>query len=208
MGGCKSTQNCCCIAIDHDESLILNKPTGKEVRYGPGWFCFPNWWDAEVKKTIPLQSNQYIIVQHIVNSNTKESVDPNDMPMKKRATTDENEQFLDNPGSALIEIIRGPKIYRIQNPYDRISDIKPMLDLSSTQFIVVTDKLTGAKKVERGPQLFCPRPFDELGKVHNMYNLSSTEFIIVTDESTGEKNTVTGKRLPDQRSSAKPWHTA
>ena len=198
MGACKSTQNCCCIAIDHDESLILNKPTGKEIRYGPGWFFFPSWWDAEVKKTMPLQNNQYILVQHMVSDKRTTMIDPDNMPMKKRVTTDENEQFLESPGAALVEIIRGPQIYRIRNPYDRISEIKPMLDLSSTQFIVVTDKLTGAKKVETGPQLFCPQPFDELGKVQSMYNLSSTQFIIVIDESTGERQTVTGKILGDQ----------
>jgi hypothetical protein len=68
-----------------------------------------------------------------------------------------------------------------------------MLDLSPTQFIIITDKLTGQKKVESGPQLFCPQPYDDVGEIRNMYNLSSTEYIIVTDESTGEKHTVTGK---------------
>ncbi|CAF3899814.1 unnamed protein product [Rotaria sp. Silwood1] len=82
MGCCKSTQYGCCIAIDHDESIILNKPTGKEIRYGPGWFCFPNWWDAQVMKSIPLQNNQYIIVKHIIDTDDKNAFHArNDLPL-------------------------------------------------------------------------------------------------------------------------------
>ena len=192
MGCCKSTQVCCCIAIDPDESIILNKPTGKEVRHGPGWFCFPNWWDADVIKTIALQNNQYIVVKHIVAPDKRVG---NDIPLQKRiTTTNENDQLLHDPDMQLIEIVRGPQIYHIQHPYDRASEVKSMLNLTPTQYITVVDKLTGQKKVECGPQLFCPKPYDEVGEIKNMYNLSSTEYIIVTDESTGEKRTVNGKK--------------
>lgn len=194
MGACKSTQVGCCIAIDHDESIILDKPTGKEIRYGPGWFCFPVWWDASVIKSVVLQNNQYIIVKHIVDSDGKNR--SNDIELKQRITTNEKDVFLNNNDDMqLIEIIRGPQIFRLQNPYDQVSDIKLMLNLTSTQYLVITDKLTGVKRVENGPQLFCPRPYDEVSEVKNMYNLSSTEYIIVTDESTGEKSTVTGPLL-------------
>jgi hypothetical protein len=194
MGCCKSTQYGCCIAIDHDESIVLNKPTGKEIRHGPGWFCFPSWWDAEVVKTIALQNNQYIVVKHIVDTNNNgETQHKNDIPLKKRITGNENDQLLTDFDKHLIEIVRGPQIYHIKNPYDRISEIKSMINLTPTQYIIVIDKLTGEKKVESGPQLFCPKPYDEIGEIKNMYNLSSTEYIIVTDESTGEKCTVTGK---------------
>lgn len=189
MGCCKSTQVGCCIAIDPDELIILNKPTGKEIRHGPGWFCFPNWWDARVMKTIALQNNQYIVVKHIVAPDKQTS---HDIPLTKR-TTNENDQLLNDPDMQLIEIVRGPQIYHLQNPYDQISEVKPMLNLTPTQYVIVVDKLTGQKKVECGPQLFCPRPYDEVGEIRNMYNLSSTEYIIVADESTGEKRTVNGK---------------
>ncbi|CAF3432509.1 unnamed protein product [Rotaria sp. Silwood1] len=93
----------------------------------------------------------------------------------------------------LIEIIRGPQIYKLKNPYDRLSEIKSMINLSATQYISVADKLTGVKRVECGPQLFCPKPYDELGEIKNLYNLSSTEYLIVTDQSTGERATINGK---------------
>jgi hypothetical protein len=196
MGCCKSTQYGCCIAIDHDESIVLNKPTGKEIRHGPGWFCFPSWWDAQVFKTIALQNNQYIIVKHIIDLDNKDrSQNPNDIPLTKRTTLNEKDQLLNDPDMQLIEIVRGPQIYHLKNPYDRISEIKSMINLTPTQYIIVMDKLTGEKKVEAGPQLFCPKPYDEVGEIKNMYNLSSTEYIIVTDESTGEKSTVTGKNV-------------
>ena len=190
MGSCKSTQYGCCIAIDNDESIVLHKPTDKEMRHGPGWFCFPSWWDAEVVKTIPLQNNQYIVVKHIVAPDGSHR--PNEIPLTQR-TTHEKDELLNDPDMQLIEIIRGPQIYHRQNPYDRVSEVKQMLNLTPTQYILIIDKLTGQKKVESGPQLFCPKPYDEIGEVKNMYNLSSTEYIIVTDESTGEKRTVTGK---------------
>jgi hypothetical protein len=194
MGSCKSTQYACCIAIDHDESIVLNKPTGKEIRHGPGWFCFPNWWDATVIKTIALQNNQYIIIKHLVDINKREkSPIRSEIPLTKRTTLNENDDLLNDGDMHLIEIVRGPRIFHVRNPYDRVSEIKLMLDLSPTQFIIITDKLTGQKKVESGPQLFCPQPYDDIGEIRNMYNLSSTEYIIVTDESTGEKHTVTGK---------------
>ena len=190
MGCCKSSQVGCCIAIDPDESIVLNKPTGKEIRHGPGWFCFPNWWDAHVIKTIALQNNQYIIVKHIVAPDRN---DANDIPLTKRTTVNEHDQLLNDPDMQLIEIIRGPQIFHLQNPYDQISEVKPMLNLTPTQYIIIVDKLTGEKKVECGPQLFCPKPYDEVGEIKNMYNLSSTEYIIVSDESTGEKRTINGK---------------
>lgn len=193
MGCCKSTQLGCCIAIDNDESIILNKPTGKETRHGPGWFCFPSWWDAEVIKSIPLQNNQYIVVKHIIDSKKGKSSKSDDVPLTKRSTTNEHDELINENDMRLIDIIRGPQIYRIENPYDRISEVKPMINLSATQYIIVADKLTGAKKVESGPQLLCPKPYDEIGEIKNLYNLSSTEYIIVTDESTGEKHAVTGK---------------
>jgi hypothetical protein len=193
MGCCKSTQYGCCIAIDNDESIILNKPTGKEIRHGPGWFCFPSWWDADVVKTIPLQNNQYIVVKHIVSDASARPYRSNEIPLTQRTTMNEKDELLNDPDMQLIEIIRGPQIYHQQNPYDRISEVKPMLNLTPTQYIIVVDRLTGQKKVESGPQLFCPKPYDDVGEIKLMYNLSSTEYIIVTDESTGERRTVTGK---------------
>lgn len=196
MGCCKSTQYGCCIAIDHDESVVLNKPTGKEIRHGPGWFCFPFWWDAAVVKTIALQNNQYIVVKHIVDPNNKDtSGNTHDIPLIKRTTGNEKDQLLNESDMQLIEIVRGPQIYHVKNPYDRISEIKSMVNLTPTQYIIIIDKITGEKKVESGPQLFCPRPYDEIGEIKNMYNLSSTEYIIIMDESNGEKSTVTGKNL-------------
>ncbi|CAF1161296.1 unnamed protein product [Rotaria sp. Silwood1] len=196
MGCCKSTQYGCCIAIDHDESIILNKPTGKEIRYGPGWFCFPNWWDAQVMKSIPLQNNQYIIVKHIIDTDDKNAFHArNDIPLTQRTTTNEKDELLNDSEMHLIEIIRGPQIYKLKNPYDRLSEIKSMINLSATQYISVADKLTGVKRVECGPQLFCPKPYDELGEIKNLYNLSSTEYLIVTDQSTGERATINGPTL-------------
>jgi len=194
MGACKSTQLGCCIAIDPDESIVLNKPTGKEIRHGPGWFCFPNWWDAQVIKTIVLQNNQYIVVKHIVAPDKNDqSHSPHSIPLTQRTTVNEKDQLLNDADMQLIEIVRGPQIYHLQHPYDRVSEVKQMLNLTPTQYVIIIDKLTGEKKVECGPQLFCPKPYDEVGEIKNMYNLSSTEYIIVTDESTGEKRTVTGK---------------
>jgi hypothetical protein len=192
MGCCKSTQLGCCIAIDHDESIILSKPAGKETRRGPGWFCFPSWWDAKVIKSIPLQNNQYIVVAHLIL--------PKNGSQSRPSTTNEAAKLLNDPDMQLLEIVRGPQIYHISNPYDRISDVKSMINLSATQYIVVTDKLTGAKTVEAGPKLFCPKPYDEISEIHHLYNLSSTEYIIVMDESKGEKYSVTGKNGTDELS--------
>ncbi|CAF0757845.1 unnamed protein product [Didymodactylos carnosus] len=199
MGCCKSAQYGCCIAIDDDESIILNKPTGKEIRHGPGWNFFPCWYDVNVIKSIPLQRNEYLVVKHIIN----------DRKSKAHATNTSNKEegieFINADAASedakLMEIIHGPQIYRIRNPYDQISDhtvnrgIKQMLNLSSTQYLIVTNKFNGEKKVERGPKLYCPRPSDDISDIRNMYNLSSTEYIIVTDESSGEKNTVPGPQL-------------
>ncbi|UJR28687.1 hypothetical protein I4U23_009916 [Adineta vaga] len=195
MGACKSKQFGCCIAIDSDESIILDKPTGKETRHGPGWFCFPNWWEAQVVKSIPLQNNQYLVIKHVILPESNRKSRSEEIALQKRSTLNENDELLNDPDMQLLEIVRGPKIYHINNPYDRISEVKSMIDLSVTQYIIVTDKLTGAKAIESGPKLFCPKPYDVVSEIHNMYNLSSTEYIIVTDESKGEKFTVFGPKL-------------
>ena len=201
MGACKSTQLGCCIALDSDESIILDKPTGRETRRGPGWFFFPNWWEARVVKSIPLQNNEYLVIKHVILPNSTNANRSDKIPFEKGVTSQENDELINDPEMQLLEIIRGPQIYHINNPYDIISGIKPMIDLSATQYIVIMDKLTGAKRVESGPKLFCPKPYDAISDVQNMYNLSSTEYIVVTDESTGKKQTVTGKlkRFPNHR---------
>lgn len=191
MGCCKSTQFYCCIAVDHDESVVLNKPTGKEIRHGAGWFFFPNWWEATVVKPIVLKSDQYLIVQHMITDN-KNSHSRNPDQKQSYKKTDDMEMLTNENDTSLLEVIRGPLIYRRSNAYDRVSEIKQMFNITPTQFIIILDKLTGKKRVEAGPQLFCPQPYDEISGLQNMYNLSSTQYIIVTDETTGDRKTVTG----------------
>ena len=144
-------------------------------------------------KSIALKSNQYIVVQHIVDTNANKGHSPNDIPLTTRGKLDENDGLILDSEMQLIEIVRGPQIFSLKNPYDLVSEVKSMINLSSTQYVIVSDKLTGERKVECGPKLFCPKPYDEFKEIKSMYNLSSTEYIIVTDEASGEKNTVTGK---------------
>ncbi|CAF0904492.1 unnamed protein product [Adineta steineri] len=186
----------CIIALDRDESIVFSKPTGKEVRQGPGWICYPTWWKLQVFKSIPLQSNQYIVVKHVILPKNKgKSARSNEISLTQRTTTNEKDELLNDPDMQLIEVIRGPQIYHIRNPYDQVSEVRSMLNLSATQYVVITDALTGAKSVECGPQLYCPKPYDQIGEIQNMYNLSSTQYVIVTDESTGERKSVNGPKL-------------
>ena len=191
MGCCQSQKFICCIALDEDESVIVQKLTGKGIRHGRGFFFIPVWWDTTVVKSIALQNNQYLVVRHMVDSDDKLAARKTTGSYKSKEI--EGESLNNDPGQDLVEIIAGPMIYRVRNPYDRVSDVQQMINLSTTQYIVVTDKSTGEKRVAAGPQLFCPKPYDEMSAVKDVFNLSSTEYIVVTDESTGEKRTIIGK---------------
>ena len=60
--------------------------------------------------------------------------------------------------------------------------------LDERQYVVVTNTLTGARRVERGPQLFFPGPHDQFHHhVQSAYQLQNHQYIKLLDESTWRK---------------------
>ena len=68
--------------------------------------------------------------------------------------------------------------------------------LDERQYVVVTNTLTGARRVERGPQLFFAGPHDQFHHhVQSAYQLQNHQYIKLLDESTGVTRVERGEKI-------------
>lgn len=80
---------------------------------------------------------------------------------------------------------RGPLLLFL-GPYERVHVRGQGISLTNTQYVIIQDKNTGERRVERGPMVWIPKPREE-GYVHNAIKLSSSEYVVVQDGLTGIK---------------------
>lgn len=80
---------------------------------------------------------------------------------------------------------RGPMLLFL-GPYERVHVRGQGISLTNTQYVIIQDKNTGERRVERGPMVWIPKPREE-GYVHNAIKLSSNEYVTVQDGLTGVK---------------------
>ena len=67
--------------------------------------------------------------------------------------------------------------------------------LDERQYVVVTNTLTGARRVEKGPQLFFAGPHDEFDDVQAAYELQNHQYIKLLDSSTGATRVERGEKI-------------
>jgi len=155
----------CMSCMDDDEYTLLDYPNGKEIRHGPGITCFC-FATGHKKKNPRLNNDQYIEVTRLV---------PN------------------NAGS-LMEVVPGPCLYKVTDPYAKISDLKSKVRLGIDDYIIVKD-LNGALTIVEGPTLYSPQPYDMWGNVGKKIKLTATQYVVVTNEVDGSRKVLTGPLL-------------
>lgn len=155
-----------CSCLDQNQYVILDHPTGREIRHGPGCipFCCAS---SDRHEGITLTQTQYLRVEHLGS----------------------------HEGQEVVEIISGPQFYMPEDPYARISNILNKVQLTKNQYCCVVDARTGARTIVEGPTMYTPGPYDNCSEVANKPNLSDIEYIIVTNQEDGSKKTVCGPRL-------------
>jgi regulator of protease activity HflC (stomatin/prohibitin superfamily) len=157
---------CGCSCLDADESVIFDYPADKTIKHGPGWHSYCFATPKKVKKST-MTDTQYIKVTH-----------------------------KDKPANGeLVEIIEGPLMFELDDPYALVGDVKNKPSLRENQYIVVEDNKTGDIKVISGPKLYTPGPFEKYSDMYAKSKLTDTQYIIVKDERTGKKKVVTGPKL-------------
>lgn len=155
--------------LDENQYVILDYPTGRRVRSGPG--CIPFCCARRDKKTkVTLANTKYLKVKHL-------DVDPT------------------NEHADVFEIVSGPRLYQPDDPYAEIGEILDKIQLAKTQYIVVVDERTGDRKTVQGPTLYTPTAYEKCSKVAKKPALTEKQYIIVKHELTGEMHTVQGPTL-------------
>merc|ERR1712224_202614 len=84
----------------------------------------------------------------------------------------------------------GPKLLFL-GPYEKVLQKGQGTSLSSTEYITVEDKMTGQKRIVKGPCVWFPKPHDQSQKGTGV-GLHSTEYIFVEDQLTGKVTMVKG----------------
>lgn len=155
----------CVSCLDADEYVNLNYPRGRTIEHGPGCSIF--CCATPTKHKYPrLTSEDYLKVTHL-------NPDPN---------------------GHLVEIINGPTLYRPNDAYATISDIKKKTKLAQDEYLVVKN-VNGDIRIISGPTLYCPQPYEELSPVQKKINLSATQYIFVTTITNGQIRIETGPQL-------------
>lgn len=193
--------------MDDDEYSIINYPNGKTITYGPGMNCYccasPN------KRKLPsITSEQYLEVMHLtpdINGNILEIVqgpqlykpaDPycviSGVKQKIRLRIDEYLVKKDVNGQISIE--NGPTLY-CPIPYEELSKVKKKVNLTATQYIIVTTQTTGDRRVVRGALLYSPQPMEQISGPHEMIILNRTDYIYVTHTDSGLIDIVEGATI-------------
>lgn len=153
--------------LDDDQLVVVNYPAGKDVKHGPGCFSFC-CASLDVQRKITLKDTEYVVVTHM---------DVGDDP--------------ENPRD-IIEVISGPCLYELDDPYATVSQVQQKPNLTRIQYLKVTNKKSGEKKVVSGPLVYVPGPYDEFERIKNVVVLNNDEYIYVTHEDTGTIEIVEG----------------
>ena len=156
----------CVSCLDADEYVLLDFPAGREIRHGPGItaYCFAN---GKKFKNLRINNDQYIEVKHLVP---------------------------DQVTGNLIEIISGPALHKINDPYATISELKAKIRLTIDEYIIVKD-INGVMMTIEGPTLYTPRANDQWSPIQKKIKLNATQYVVLTSEIDGKRTVLIGPLL-------------
>ena len=88
--------------------------------------------------------------------------------------------------------VNGPRRYTAR-PFERITR-RSGLVLGPTEYVYVTDSLTGQERLERGPQLLFPTAYEEIGTTQQALPLKKNQYVRILDRSTGQLRVERGEQ--------------
>lgn len=154
----------CITCLDDDEYVLLDYPNGKDIRQGPGISLFC-CASATKHKTPRINNDQYIELTRL------------------------------NPkAGSLIEVIPGPALYKMTDPYAHISKLKDKVRLGVDDYIIAKD-INGNMATIEGPALYVPRPYDEWTNIRKKIKLTATQYTVITSEVDGHRKVLVGPLL-------------
>lgn len=158
--------------LDKNQYLHLDYPAGKGIKQGPGvkWYCCAR---SQKLDKLTLTETQYAVIKHL----------------------DAEDGVEEGNGKDVFEIVEGPCLLEITDPYAEVGKKRDKVNLTKDQYVVVKDAKTGELRVEEGPILFTPTAYEQVGDAQDKIQLSDTQYIVVTDKETGQKATKIGPRL-------------
>jgi len=187
-----------------DEQLVMHGLSTVTVRNGPGLALYTPFITRTSKlKGEQLDERQYMIVTNELTAVEKAVsgpqlyfLAPHEVPGEHQdKVVVEKHEFLN-----LMDVrngeqrqVRGPATV-VPEPHERLvaEGPQPAKKLSETEFVVVTDRLTGARRVELGPQLFFPGCYEKVAQISNKLSLKKHEYAKLLDDLTGELRVVAG----------------
>eukprot|EP00299_Pterocystis_sp_00344_P017537 c8786_g1_i1.p1 GENE.c8786_g1_i1~~c8786_g1_i1.p1 ORF type:complete len:473 (+),score=138.88 c8786_g1_i1:115-1533(+) len=85
---------------------------------------------------------------------------------------------------------QGPRLAYIPS-FSRVQVLRGVL-LDATQYVYVTNCLTGAKRIVRGPSLVFPLAFEDVGSKTNAITIRQDEYVRIVSKDTGETRVCVG----------------
>lgn len=159
---------CATFKLAH-ESLHITSYTSKTIKHGPGLIFKNPLAKTKIITDIKLTAMEYLVITHIF---------------------DDDEMKINN--NDFIEHFPGPGIYKQQNPYATVEGPYLKHELSSIQYSIVTNSVSGEKRVLKGPCIYMPLPYEKISNIYEKTSLFKNEYIKIIDYQTGNSRVVTG----------------
>jgi len=194
------------VSLKRDEQLLLEKPSDKETRNGPGvHFFIPIISKATVRKATLLGELDYIVVTDSLSGIQRVEVGPKLVFIGAYETVgakfpkhvleeDEHIKVRDSKNGE-VRVVKGPGVF-IPSPTELTPDGKKKgVSLKAHEYIRITDSTKGTVRIEKGERLIFPGPMDVMECKQAAWKLRRNEYIKLIDTATGEIRVEKGEQL-------------
>ena len=196
----------CISFLKPDEQLVIESPSSITVVNGPTFTYFaPIINKASKRKALQLDEKSYATVKDTLTGErtvlagpTLHFMGPYDMhegTHLKLILTDRQFCRLLDTKSGKQRLVRGPTTV-VPAPLETYSaGVENAIELDEMEYLVATDRLTGAQRIESGPQLLFPGVHDETEDKQRKLALKKNEYAKVVDEANGTIRVVAGPQV-------------
>lgn len=195
------------VFLKRDEQILLEKPSDKETRNGPGVvFFMPILSKATVRKATLLEDVDYIVVTDSLSGVQRVEVGPKLVfvgayeaggPKSQKHVLDDDEYIkVRDSQNGELRVVLGPGVF-VPTPTESTPDGKKKKHvLAEDEYMKVRDSKTGGVRIVVGPFVFVPTPTESMpdGKKKGI-SLKAHEYVRITDTSKGSVRIEKGEQL-------------
>lgn len=172
---------------------------------GPGTFSINPFYENTVRTATLLSHTQYAKLLDVMTGLPRVVEGPQLIfagayeevkeVLTKQVLQKDEYLKVENLETGVVRIIQGETVF-VPAATDRLVTLTTRaVTLTKFESILVTDSITGAKRVEIGPQLVFPGPYDQLAPKQTGIQLGKEEYVVVTDKSTGSVRVEEGEQI-------------